>query len=70
MICSCGCRHSVCEKTMDGHTERCIVCGKVEHYVHDDFNLTTAESCEIFLKITSILAGKHSRNKHVLVEDI
>jgi len=70
MICSCGCRHSICEKTEDGHTERCVACGNIENFVHDDIDLNTIGAFESCLKLSALMAERHSRNSiGLLIEE-
>lgn len=64
MICTCGCRHSYCEKTLTGHSERCMDCGKMEYYIipETEFGKGIVEEFALFPKTPSLLSERHSRN--------
>ena len=64
MICTCGCRTSYCERTLNGHTERCQNCGRIEFYILPEleFGRTTIESFTPFPRTASLLSERHSRN--------
>jgi len=64
MICTCGCRHSYCEKTLTGHSERCMNCSRIEYYIasEPEFGKDIIEEFAPFPKTPALLAERHSRN--------
>ena len=67
MICTCNCRTSYCEKTPEGHSERCMNCGKVEYYLSPiDAPFGTqalGENFILFPRIPVLHAERHSSNR-------
>ena len=75
MICTtCGCRRSYCEKTLTGHSERCMDCGRVEYYdtiteeYGADYGRETLDIFTPFPKVAPMFSERHSRKLGMYLE--